>query len=98
VVANVTATGVLAIVKSATVSGGQITYTIKYFNTGNGNLTGQVISDTIPSGLKFVSCAGTVNCAGGVVGAGGTISWTVDAAAGTTLASPAGTVTLVLST
>ena len=98
VVANVTATAALAIVKSSAVSGGQITYTISWFNTGNGNLTGQVISDTIPTGLKFVSCGGLPACSGGVVGSGGTVSWTVDAAAGTSSASPAGTVTLVLGT
>ena len=93
VVADVTATGVLALVKSASVSEGQITYTIAYFNTGNGDLTDQTISDVIPSGLAFVSCAGgTSTCAE----VGGTVTWTVDVAAGTTAASPAGTLTLVV--
>jgi len=94
VVANITGTGALALLKSASVSGSTITYTITYFNTGNGNLTGQTISDVIPAGLTFVSCSGgTGSCSN----SSGTVTWTVDAAAGTSASSPAGTLTLVLS-
>jgi uncharacterized repeat protein (TIGR01451 family) len=93
VVANVTATGVLGLIKSAAVSGHQITYTIGYFNTGNGSLSNQTITDTIPAGLSFVSCSGGTSCSN----QSGTVSWTVGSvAAGTTPSSPAGTVTLVV--
>lgn len=95
VIANVTATPQLGLIKSASVSNGQITYTITFFNTGNQDITNQTISDVIPSGLKFVSC--NPACSGGTVGQGGTISWQVHAAAGTTPSNPAGTLTLVLS-
>jgi uncharacterized repeat protein (TIGR01451 family) len=94
VVANVTATGALALIKSASVSGSTITYTITYFNTGSGNLINQTISDVIPSGLSFVSCSGGTGSCGNN---SGTVTWTVDAAGGTSASSPAGTLTLVVS-
>jgi uncharacterized repeat protein (TIGR01451 family) len=91
VVANITGTGALALLKSASVSGSTITYTIKYYNTGNGNLSGVTVSDVIPLGLSFVSCTGSCS------NSSGTVTWTVSAAAGTSASSPAGTLTLVVS-
>jgi len=92
VVANITGTGVLGLVKSASVNGTTITYTIKVFNTGNGNLTNQTITDVIPAGLTFTSCSGGNSCSNN----SGTVTWSVDVPAGTTETSGAVTLTLVV--
>lgn len=107
VIANVAGQGALVLSKSASVSGSTITYTISYFNVGDQSLTGQSVSDLIPTNLKFVSCSGGTNAntgtsgspntCGGTAGQGGTVMWTVNAAAGTTATNPAGTLTLVVS-
>lgn len=109
VIANVAGTGALNLVKSASVSGSTITYTIKFFNTGDQAITtAQSVSDLIPTGLTFVSCsggtntntgtAGSPNTCGGTTGAGGTVTWMVNnVGAGTTATNPAGTLTLVVT-
>ena len=60
----------LTIAKSASTSvpsGANLTYTITYGNTGTGNATGVVISETLPAGTSFVSATGGGSHAGGVV-------------------------------
>ena len=52
---------VLTISKSApasVVSGQNLTYTLTFGNTGSGNATGVVVSDTVPAGTSFVSLTG----------------------------------------
>jgi uncharacterized repeat protein (TIGR01451 family) len=52
---------VLTISKSApafVVSGQNLTYTLTYGNTGSGNATGVVVSDSLPAGTTFVSVTG----------------------------------------
>ena len=72
-----------------------VTWTISYFNTGSGSLSGQTISDTIPTGVTYVanSCAGgTAQC----TESGGVVTWTVNVAGGTSATSPAGTVSFTV--
>lgn len=48
-------------------SGGQITYTITYGNTGGAGATGVVIRETLPAGTTFVSATGGGTESGGIV-------------------------------
>src|SRR5207244_4571492 len=56
---------------ASVVPGQNLTYTITYGNTGNGDATGVLIQDTVPSGAAFVSATG-----GGTI-AGGVVSWNI---------------------
>src|SRR5438094_326764 len=49
------------------IAGSNITYTIRYTNTGNANATGVVIGDTVPANTSFVSATGGGTLAAGVV-------------------------------
>ena len=50
-------------------SGGNITYTLTYSNTGNMNATGTLLTDTLPNNTTFVSATG------GGTPSGGTVTW-----------------------
>ncbi|HYR45435.1 MAG TPA: hypothetical protein VER78_00425, partial [Thermoanaerobaculia bacterium] len=52
---------------SSVVPGQTLTYKITYGNTGNGDATGVLIQDTVPSGTAFVSATGGGTFAAGVV-------------------------------
>ncbi len=68
------ATPNLTISKSApstVTSGGTLTYTITYGNSGSGAATGVIISDNIPTGATFGSASN-----GGVLNAGA-VTWTI---------------------
>ena len=70
-----------------------VTWTIAFYNTGNGSLTGQSISDTLPGGVGYVSClGGSPACSQ----SGGIVTWTVGIPGGTTANNPAGTVTVTI--
>lgn len=68
-------------------SGEQVTYALAYSNTGNGDATSVVVTDTLPIGATFVSCSNSCTPAGttvswnlGTVGPGtnGTLTLTVN--------------------
>ncbi len=67
-------------------SGGNITYTLSYSNTGDTAATGVVVSDTVPANTTFVSATGGGTLASGVV------SWTI----GTLNAAASGSVQMVV--
>ena len=66
------------ITKHEVIRGQEITYTITVNNTGTGNATGIVVTDTVPAKTSLV--AGSISDSG--VLSSGTITWTVDVAAG----------------
>ncbi len=43
-------------------SGSTITYSINFANTGHVSLHSVTITDTLPSGLSYISCTGAVSC------------------------------------
>ncbi|KGJ99076.1 beta strand repeat-containing protein, partial [Thalassotalea sp. ND16A] len=49
--------------------GGNVTYTLGYFNDGNETATGITLTDTIPAGMTFSSCTG------GCAESDGVITW-----------------------
>ena len=68
--------------------GSSITYTLSYFNDGNVDAPDATITDALPAHTTFVSSP-----TGSYDSASNTVSWTgVDVAAGTSAASPAGSV------
>jgi len=87
---------VLTISKSApasVVSGQNLTYTLTYGNTGSGNATGVVISDTLPAGTSFVSVTG-----GGALSLG-SVMWNIgDLNAGVTAQTVSFTVAVTATT
>lgn len=87
---------VLTISKSApasVISGQNLTYTLTYGNTGSGNATGVVISDTLPAGTSFVSATG-----GGTLSLGSVI-WNIgDLNAGVTAQTVSFTVAVTATT
>jgi len=101
VTATVTASPNLGLVKTvgAPFTGGTcpatktcVTYTLSYFNSGDGGLTGQTITDTFPSGMTFVGASNSGS------NSSGTVTWTgISVPAGSSAGSPAGSVTLTLS-
>ena len=76
--------------KSANVTqdapGGSVTWTLAYSNYGTAGATGVTITDTLPAGFTYVSCAGGTSCSN----TSGTITWNVGAVA----AGASGTVTV----
>jgi len=90
VTTTVTATPVLTISKTDSPdpvqSGGNITYTINYANTGNASASAVVLTDTIPVNTTFVSATG-----GGAESAG-VVTWNV----GTLAAGASGSAQLVV--
>jgi uncharacterized repeat protein (TIGR01451 family) len=77
---------------SAVDRGSTIDYTLAYYNDGNANATNATITDTLPVHTTYV--AGSASDGGTYDAATRTITWTgIDVAAGTSAASPAGTVT-----
>jgi len=87
---------VLTISKSApasVVSGQNLTYTLTYGNTGSGNATGVVVSDTLPAGTSFVSVTG-----GGTLSLG-SVLWNIgDLNAGMTAQTVSFTVAVTATT
>ncbi|HEV8360747.1 MAG TPA: choice-of-anchor P family protein [Candidatus Thermoplasmatota archaeon] len=76
---------------SAVGPGGELTYTLAYFNDGDLEIASATITEQIPDGTEFVACSDdcTVD--------GSTVTWTVGPiAAGTSASDPAGTVTLTV--
>jgi uncharacterized repeat protein (TIGR01451 family) len=57
--------------------GGTVMYTITYANSGTDSAENVVLSDTLPSGLSYVSDDSTLSCSACSVGATGTITWSV---------------------
>jgi len=68
-------------------TGGTITYTISFQNTGSANATGVVVSDTIPANTTFVSAVG-----GGSPDPSTVVRWNL----GTLLAGSAGSVQMTV--
>ena len=83
----------LTISKSAngtsTGTGQNITYTITYSNTGTASASGVQVTDTLPTGTAYVSCAGGQSC-----GTGGTntVTWNIG-----TVAAKSGPFSLTLT-
>jgi uncharacterized repeat protein (TIGR01451 family) len=72
--------------------GSTIDYTLAYYNNGTADATNATITDTLPVHTTYV--AGSASDGGTYNDATRTITWTsIDVAAGTTAADPAGTVT-----
>lgn len=80
----------LTIAKSAdtplVAPGGNVTFTLRYANSGNADATGVVVTDTIPAGFSFVSASGSGTNSSGVV------TWNV----GSLASGSSGSVTLTL--
>lgn len=80
----------LVLQKSANVGtvapGGQVSFVLRYANTGNSAATNVVLSDVVPAGFTFVSASG-----GGTL-AGSTVTWNV----GSVAAGASGSVTVTL--
>jgi uncharacterized repeat protein (TIGR01451 family) len=94
VTVRVTATPDLAMAKTADVGeaspGQTVTFTLTYYNRGDGNVAGATITDTLDPAFALVSCDG---CAV----SGPTLTWTKDVPAGTSLTAPAGRVTVAVT-
>ena len=85
----------LAVTKSDTpdpvVAGGNVTYTIVVTNNGPGTAANVVVTDALPAGTTFVSCAASIGpCSGPNAGENGTVT----ASPGTI--GPLGSVTITL--
>lgn len=90
----VTAPPDLHLVKSADQTaitpGGSITYTLAYSNTGSGEATNVVITETVPAGTTYASCTGGCTTNGPPVT---TVTWNI----GTVPAGGTGSVTMTVT-
>jgi uncharacterized repeat protein (TIGR01451 family) len=79
----------LSVVKTAPAtipSGSNMTYSVSVHNGGPLAATGVLVSDAIPSGTTFVSCAPAAFCTGPAVGTNGTVTFNLGTlASGTTV-------------